>query len=139
MGGATVTFALDGIGSINANSAVTDAAGTAAPLTFTSPPAPAMGTALITATFGDYSDIIELVVRPPVEVTITPTRVTLTPGATRQFSATVLNATDTSVTWSATGGSINSSGLYTAGTTTGTFRRRGNERRGPNEVGVGRR
>jgi len=39
----------------------------------------------------------------------------------RQFSATVLNATNTSVTWTASGGTINQTGLYTAGSTPGSF------------------
>ena len=48
-------------------------------------------------------------------VTVTPSTATLAPGATQQFSSNV------PVTWSATGdGTISSSGLFTAGSTTGS-------------------
>ncbi len=40
---------------------------------------------------------------------------------TQQFTATVTGTTNTAVTWSATGGSISSSGLYTAPSTAGTY------------------
>ena len=42
-------------------------------------------------------------------------------GTTQQFSATVTGSSNTSVTWSATGGSISTSGLYSAGSVAGTF------------------
>jgi hypothetical protein len=40
---------------------------------------------------------------------------------TQQFTATVTGTTNTAVTWSATGGSISSGGLYTAPSTAGTY------------------
>jgi hypothetical protein len=47
------------------------------------------------------------------------------PGSSNPFTATVLGANDTSVTWTvqegATGGSIDSTGMYTAPTTVGTY------------------
>ena len=52
-------------------------------------------------------------------VTVTPSSVTLKPGATQQFTAS--DSAGLPVTWSATGGTITTSGLYTAGATTGTF------------------
>ncbi len=55
-----------------------------------------------------------------ISVTISPKTVTLNPGQTQQFSATVSGTTNTAVTWTATGGTISSSGLFTAGSTTGT-------------------
>ncbi|MBS1827263.1 MAG: Ig-like domain-containing protein [Acidobacteria bacterium] len=58
---------------------------------------------------------------PAVSVNVSPTTATLQPGATQQFTATVTGSTNTAVTWTATGGAINSTGLYTAGTTAGTF------------------
>jgi len=58
---------------------------------------------------------------PVVSVTISPTSVSLQSGQTHQFTATVSGASNTSVTWTATGGSISPSGLYTAGQTTGSF------------------
>jgi hypothetical protein len=61
---------------------------------------------------------------PPgsVSVSISPGTASLTTGATQQFSASVSGASDTAVTWAATGGSITSSGLFTAGKTTGSFK-----------------
>ena len=49
-------------------------------------------------------------------VQVSPSTVTLQLGATQQFSASA-----TGVTWSATGGTISSSGLYTAPNTPGTY------------------
>jgi hypothetical protein len=59
-------------------------------------------------------------------LTVTPATVTLQTGQTRQFAvtATLSNGstqTNPAVTWTATGGIISTAGLYTAGTTTGTF------------------
>ena len=50
-------------------------------------------------------------------LTITPTSATLNKGATQQFTATP----STGVTWSATGGTISNTGLFTAGNTVGTY------------------
>jgi hypothetical protein len=58
---------------------------------------------------------------PAVAISISPTSASVAAGATKQFSATVTGASNTSVTWSASGGTITSSGLYTAGNTGGTF------------------
>jgi hypothetical protein len=52
-------------------------------------------------------------------VTISPKPSSLLTGATQQFGATVVGAGNTQVQWSATGGSISSSGLFTAPTTVG--------------------
>ncbi|MDP9161718.1 MAG: hypothetical protein M3O09_15990, partial [Acidobacteriota bacterium] len=52
-------------------------------------------------------------------VTISPGSVTLQPGGTQQFTAQ--DSAGLPVTWSATGGSMTGSGLYTAAATTGTF------------------
>jgi hypothetical protein len=59
-----------------------------------------------------------------VQVTIDPKTVTLAPGETRQFEASVTGATDTSVLWSVVepdGGSITTAGVYTAPGTEGTY------------------
>jgi hypothetical protein len=60
------------------------------------------------------------------QVVLVPSSVTLLKGATQQFrSYGLMNTGDSvavGVSYSATGGTITSSGLYTAGTTTGTFR-----------------
>ena len=53
-------------------------------------------------------------VDPEVKVTIDPTTVTVTPGGTVEFTASVENAEDESVDWSAENGSITDGGVYTA-------------------------
>ncbi|HEX6315523.1 MAG TPA: hypothetical protein VFZ73_11715, partial [Gemmatimonadaceae bacterium] len=55
-----------------------------------------------------------------ITVTVLPNAVTLLPGETQQFTAQVTGTGNTGVVWSATGGTISSAGLYTAGTTPGT-------------------
>jgi len=63
-----------------------------------------------------------------VSVTIAPLSPTLATGQTQQFTATVLNTSNTAVTWSVDGvvngnttvGTVSTSGFYTAGTATGT-------------------
>ncbi len=56
-----------------------------------------------------------------VAVSVTPSSASVQTGGTQQFSANVTGTTNTGVTWSATGGTISSSGLFTAGTTAGTY------------------
>lgn len=58
---------------------------------------------------------------PAVAVSISPTSASMLTGGTQQFAATVSGTTNTAVTWSATGGSISSAGLYTASSTAGTY------------------
>ncbi len=57
-----------------------------------------------------------------IKVTVSPKTVTLAPNATQQFTATVKGTTNTGVNWSATGGAITATGLFTAGTTAGSFK-----------------
>lgn len=63
------------------------------------------------------SDLAALAQR--LQLVVTPSNVTLTPGATEQFSATTTR--DLDVRWSATGGTISVTGRYTAGSTPGTY------------------
>ena len=58
---------------------------------------------------------------PRVTVSLQPATVTLAGGQTQHFTALVENATDTSVTWSATGGTLSPEGVYTAPDTPGTY------------------
>jgi Glycosyl hydrolases family 16 len=51
---------------------------------------------------------------PSVVVSISPTSASLLTGGSQQFSATVTGTTNSAVTWSATAGTISSSGRYTA-------------------------
>lgn len=55
-----------------------------------------------------------------VAVTISPTIVSLFSGATQQFSAIVTGSTNTTVTWGASPGTIDTNGFYTAPFYTGT-------------------
>ena len=59
-----------------------------------------------------------------VKVEVTPASVSLAPGAVQQFSAigrmSDNSTSGISVTWSETGGTVTSSGAYTAGATAGT-------------------
>jgi hypothetical protein len=56
-----------------------------------------------------------------VTVTVSPATKTLLAGASVTFTAAVANAPSNAVTWSATGGTITSSGAYTAPATPGTY------------------
>ena len=49
-----------------------------------------------------------------IVVAVTPSNVTLTSGATQQFNATLQGTANTGVKWSASAGTITSSGLFTA-------------------------
>jgi parallel beta-helix repeat protein len=65
----------------------------------------------------DAGDLAALMRR--ATVVVSPSRVTLATGASEQFSATATG--DGDVRWHATGGTITPAGLYTAGSTPGSF------------------
>jgi hypothetical protein len=81
-------------------------------------------------TAGTLADTATVAIDAPAptltNVYVTPASVSLSAGATQAFKAYGRNSAGDSipvtVTFSATGGSVTSSGLYTAGTTGGTFR-----------------
>jgi hypothetical protein len=56
-----------------------------------------------------------------VAVTVTPPSVQLAPAQSRQFTATVTGTSNTAVTWTATGGTVTTTGIYTAGLVAGTY------------------
>jgi hypothetical protein len=56
-----------------------------------------------------------------VSVAISPSSASVQTGNTQQFSATVTGTSNTGVTWSAAGGTISSTGLFSAGATAGTY------------------
>jgi len=58
---------------------------------------------------------------PVVAVSISPTSASVLANGTQHFTATVTGSSDRAVTWSATGGSVSSSGLYTAPDTAGSY------------------
>ncbi|MCL4402746.1 MAG: malectin domain-containing carbohydrate-binding protein, partial [Acidobacteria bacterium] len=65
-----------------------------------------------------YGTVSAIVVEPstaqPVTISLNPAQVSLMAGKTQQFTATVGGTTNTAVTWSATAGTVSSTGLYTA-------------------------
>lgn len=91
------------------------------------------GTALVVALCGcgltDTSTVIVDFLPPPptlAALVLAPATVSLLPGGTQQFAVTASwsdgSGTVPAVVWSATGGTISASGLYTSGSTPGTFR-----------------
>jgi hypothetical protein len=76
------------------------------------------------------ADTSTVVVVPPpadlVSLVVTPGSTTLDPGATRAFTVTGYlsdgSTAPVGVTWSATGGTVDPSGVYTAGQTSGVYR-----------------
>jgi len=58
---------------------------------------------------------------PSLSVQVSPSTATAVAGTPIQFNASVTGTTNTSVVWTATGGTINASGQYTPGPTAGTF------------------
>ena len=67
------------------------------------------------------SATVSVAAAPVVAITVSPTSASLLTGGTQQFTATVTGSSNTTVTWSATGGSLSSGGLYTAPSSAGTF------------------
>ena len=57
---------------------------------------------------------------PPVAITISPTSAAIASGGTEQFTATVSNTSNHAVTWSASLGTVSSSGLFTSPTVSST-------------------
>jgi hypothetical protein len=55
-----------------------------------------------------------------ISVSVSPTTATVASGGTEQFSALITNTSNTSVTWSATSGSVSTTGLFTAPAVTAT-------------------
>jgi hypothetical protein len=74
-----------------------------------------------TATVPDFCGTETVTRGTGVTVAVTPGTVTVAPGGTQQFTASVSGASDQSVTWSAAGGTITQAGLFTAGSTAGSF------------------
>jgi hypothetical protein len=76
-----------------------------------SPPAKAAGTERVTITAAPPP--------PPVHIAVSPSTASVAVSTTRQFTATVKNATNTTVTWTTTIGTISAAGLFTAPASTG--------------------
>jgi hypothetical protein len=86
------------------------------------------GTYRVIATTGTVKDtaLANVVVPTVTSLVLSPSSVTLNPGKTQQFSALATwsdgEAHPLTFSFSATGGTISNGGLYTAGSTTGTYR-----------------
>jgi hypothetical protein len=119
--GKTIAFTHDGNGTLPA-SATTDPGGEAT-ITYTAPAAPQIELVTATITEGGLTsgDAVVITIREPVVVTVSPFFGFVNTGQTLQFNATVTGTTDHRVSWVAGGGSISSSGLYTADPTPGLF------------------
>ena len=73
------------------------------------------------AAIGVATDISEGTPTPTIAVTVSPKTATVKTSATYQFSASVTGTTNTAVTWTTTGGTISTTGLFTAPSTAGTY------------------
>ena len=106
----------------SSNTAVTWTASTGAVNTsgfYTAPSVSTTTTATITATSvadatKSASSTVTITPPPPISVSVTPSSVTLASGASRQFTATVSNSSNTTATWTASSGTISAGGFYTA-------------------------
>jgi hypothetical protein len=126
----TLSYSLQGPGSLSTGTGTTDSTG-AATLSYTAPSVPTGCTdgpvcGVVTASFidadGFHSDSLSIGFnKPQVQVTVAPHTITLAPGQQTTFAATVTGASDTTVGWTATGGTVDGTGKYTAGTTPGTY------------------
>ena len=118
--GEALTYSVSGVGQLSVATGVTDTTGEAR-FTFNSL---REGTATITATrtSDGATDTLVVTVTRRVLVIVAPATVTLQAGETKEFTAIVLGAlSNTDVAWGATGGTIDASGLFRAGSTPGTF------------------
>jgi len=91
---------------------------------YTAPMSP--GSYMVTATSvantsQSASAVVGVSATTAVAISLSPISASLLTGGTQQFTATVTGSSNTAVTWSATGGSVSSSGLYTAPNTAGTY------------------
>jgi hypothetical protein len=91
---------------------------------YTAPMSP--GSYMVTATSvantsQSASAVVGVSATTAVAISLSPISSSLLTGGTQQFTATVTGSTNTAVTWSATGGSVSSSGLFTAPSTAGTY------------------
>jgi hypothetical protein len=78
-------------------------------------------------------------VPPSTGISVSPRTISLQAGQKQQFTAAVTGLSNPAITWTASGGTINNVGLYTAPAAAGTYIVTANAapaRRGPNSAGV---
>ena len=119
-GSATLNWSVSGATALSIAPAIGTVTGTSISVT---PSATSAYTLTATNAAGSVSSTVTVIVStaPAVAVTISPASTSVAAGGTAQFTATVTGAANTGVTWTATGGTISSSGLFTAGSTSGSF------------------
>jgi hypothetical protein len=110
----TVTWTL-----VSGPGSISNATGTQ--VTYNAPAAPGVaGTAVIMATAttpdpsGPKTATATVTVMPSVTISINPTSATMVGTKTQQFTSTIGNTNNTAATWTATGGTISPTGLFTA-------------------------
>ncbi len=114
-GTATVTWTATG-GSVNTSGRYTAGA------------TPGSFRVIATTTTGGFADTSSVVIKAPTlsAVVVAPASATVDPGSATPFTATGQFSDGSSgpvtVTWTATGGTVTSGGVYTAGATAGTYR-----------------
>ncbi|MGH7653153.1 MAG: hypothetical protein ACREN6_00690, partial [Gemmatimonadaceae bacterium] len=141
---ATATVQIGGTQSFSVSGVWSDGGTTAPAVTYTATGGTITGAGLYTAgstagtfrviavqqggTLADTSGVTITAAPPPTltHLTLTPATVSLQTGATQSFSVSGVwsdgGTTAPAVNYTATGGTITSAGLYTAGSTAGTFR-----------------
>jgi hypothetical protein len=128
-------FSVAGVGTDGSSVAITVAfAASGGSITgsgqYTAPQAPGTYVVIASESASGLADTATVTVlaaaKPPTSLVLSPSTVSLAGGATRQYSAVGKASDGTTValtpTYSATGGTISSTGLYTAGAVAGTFR-----------------
>lgn len=120
--GATATFTATVTGTSNTAVTWTASGGSITPGgVFTAPMTAGNYTVTATSDADPNASATVMITVAPVTVTLAPLTASLIPNGTQQFTATVTGNPNTAVTWTATGGTIDANGLYTAGTSTGVF------------------
>jgi hypothetical protein len=119
-----VPLTVGGVGSVSPSVAVTDSGGVATAV-YTAPSSAANPNAQVIATLPDGTTAsVPITITDTVTVSLDPTTATLNAGGAQTFTSTVTGSF-LGVTWSATGGSIVSTGgntaRYEAGSTPGTY------------------
>ena len=120
---ATQQFSSSVTGSTNTSVTWSSSAGTVSSSGFFTAPSVTSSTN-VTVTATSAADSTKkasavVAIAPPtsnITITVSPTSTSLTSGTSKQFSATVQGTTNTGVTWTASSGSVSSSGLFTAPT-----------------------
>ncbi|MGB8990354.1 MAG: Ig-like domain-containing protein, partial [Candidatus Sulfotelmatobacter sp.] len=91
---------------------------------YTAPPTAGRFTVTATSqadTMKSASSTVTVTATPVVAVSISPASASLLTGVTQQFTATITGTSNAAVTWSTTGGTVSTDGLYTAPAATGTY------------------